>query len=65
LPTNKRVIKPESLRNAEGIFLTLSSLGVVPVVSLDGEPVNESPLVEKIRLGYRDVVRRETGTNPT
>jgi aminodeoxychorismate lyase len=62
VPTNKRVIKPESLRKAEGIFVTLSSLGVVPVVNLDGEPVNESPLVEKIRLAYHDVVRRETGT---
>jgi aminodeoxychorismate lyase len=62
VPTNKRVIKPESLRKAEGMFVTLSSLGVVPVVSLDGEVVNESPLVDKIRLAYHDVVRRETGT---
>jgi aminodeoxychorismate lyase len=64
LPTNKRVIKLESLRKAEGMFATLSSMGVVPVVSLDGEPASESPLVEKIRLAYHDVVRRETGTSP-
>ena len=36
LTTNKRVIKPEMLRNAEGIFITNSALGIVPVVSFDG-----------------------------
>jgi len=58
LPTNKRVIKPESLRNAEGIFLTLSSLGIVLVCSLDGEPVSESAEVEKIRRAYWDAVAK-------
>ena len=46
LPTNKRVIKPEALRNSEGIFITQSALGIVPVTSFDGEPVAPSPLVE-------------------
>src|SRR2546422_25610 len=45
LPTSKKVIKPESLRNAEAIFLTLSSYGIVSVSSLDGEPIQDSPLV--------------------
>jgi aminodeoxychorismate lyase len=52
LPTNKKVIKPESLRNSEAIFLTLSSLGIVSVSSLDGEPINDSPLVDKLRQAY-------------
>ena len=46
LPTNKRVIKPGALRNSEGIFITQSALGIVPVAALDGEPVAPSPLVE-------------------
>ena len=48
LQTNKRVIKPEALRNSEGIFVTQSALGIVPVASFDGEPVAPSPLVDQI-----------------
>ncbi len=39
LPSNKRVIKPESLRKSDGIFLSLSSLGIVPVCAIDGEGI--------------------------
>jgi branched-subunit amino acid aminotransferase/4-amino-4-deoxychorismate lyase len=59
LETNKRVIKPEMLRNAEGIFITTSALGIVPIVSFDGEPVAPSPLVDQIATAYNDMLLRE------
>jgi aminodeoxychorismate lyase len=59
LPTNKRVIKPEALRNAEGIFLTQSALGVVTISSLNGEQVPQSPLVEKIHRVYCEMLAKE------
>jgi len=59
LETNKRVIKPEMLRNAEGIFVTNSALGIVPVVSFDGEPVAPSPLVDQIANVYNEMLLRE------
>lgn len=59
LPTNKRVIKPEALRNAEGIFLTQSVLGIVTISLLDGEPVPPSPLVDKIHAAYCEMLARE------
>jgi len=59
LETNKRVIKPEMLRNAEGIFITNSALGIVPVVSFDGEPVAPSPLVDQIATAYNEILMRE------
>ena len=59
LATNKRVIKPEMLRNAEGIFITNSALGLVPVVSFDGEPVAPSPLVDQIGSAYNEMLLRE------
>ncbi len=59
LPTNKRVIKPEALRNAEGIFLTQSALGVVIISSLDGETVAQSPLVEQIHRAYCEMLAKE------
>lgn len=59
LETTKRVIKPEMLRNAEGIFVTQSALGIVPVVSFDGLPVAPSPLVDQIATAYNDMLTRE------
>lgn len=58
--TNKRVIKPEHLRNAAGFFVTQSALGIVPVVSFDGEPVAPSPLVDQIAGAYNKIVLRES-----
>jgi branched-subunit amino acid aminotransferase/4-amino-4-deoxychorismate lyase len=57
--TNKRVVKPEMLRNAEGIFITTSALGIVPVVSFDGEPVAPSPLVDQIATTYNQMLLNE------
>jgi branched-subunit amino acid aminotransferase/4-amino-4-deoxychorismate lyase len=59
LQTNKRVIKREALKNAEAIFLSQSALGVVSITSLDGEPVPESPLVEKIYASYCEMLAKE------
>jgi aminodeoxychorismate lyase len=58
LQVNKRVIKPESLRNSEGIFVTQSALGIVPVVSFDGEPVAPSPLVDQIAQAYNEMLAK-------
>ncbi len=58
LTTNKRVIKPEALRNSEGIFITQSALGIVPVVAFNGEPVASSPLVEQIAGAYSELLAR-------
>lgn len=56
LQTNKRVIKPEALRNSDGIFITQSALGIVPVSDFDGEPVNASPLVDQIAAAYYEML---------
>ncbi len=58
LQTNKRVIKPEALRNCQGIFVTQSALGIVPVVSFDGEPVASSPLVDQIARAYDEMLAK-------
>jgi aminodeoxychorismate lyase len=58
LLTNKRVIKPEALKNSEGIFITQSAFGIVPVVAFDGEPVAPSPLVDQIFNAYRELLAK-------
>jgi branched-subunit amino acid aminotransferase/4-amino-4-deoxychorismate lyase len=60
LENSKRVIKPEHLRNAEGIFVTQSAFGIVPVASFDGEPVAPSPLVDQIATAYNEMMKRES-----
>jgi branched-subunit amino acid aminotransferase/4-amino-4-deoxychorismate lyase len=58
LPTNKRVIKPEALKNSEGLFVTQSAFGIVPVATFDGEPVAPSPLVDQIFGAYRELLAK-------
>ncbi|HVU08686.1 MAG TPA: aminotransferase class IV [Verrucomicrobiae bacterium] len=56
LPVNKRVIKPEALRNSKGIFVTQSVFGIVPVSTFDGETVAPSPLVDQIAHAYNEML---------
>jgi aminodeoxychorismate lyase len=56
LQTNKRVIKPEALRNSAGIFVTQSAFGIVPISTLDGEPVAPSPLVDQVSSAYNELL---------
>ncbi|MGA2243107.1 MAG: aminotransferase class IV [Verrucomicrobiota bacterium] len=58
LPTNKCVIKPKALRNSEGIFITQSALGIVPVITLDGEPVAPSPLLDPVLRAYHEMLAK-------
>ena len=58
LQTNKRVIKPEALRNSKGIFVTQSALGIIPVSVFDGEPVAPSPLVDQIAQAYNEMLMK-------
>jgi branched-subunit amino acid aminotransferase/4-amino-4-deoxychorismate lyase len=58
LPTRKSVIMPEGLRHSDGVFLAFTSLGIVPVVEIDGEVVRESPLTHQICQAYWDAVAK-------
>ncbi len=59
LETDKCVIKPPMLRNAGGMFVTQSALGIVPVVAFDGWPVAPSPLVDQIASAYNELLVHE------
>ncbi len=60
LKTREELVTPEELKNRHGVFLSLSSRGVVDVMTLDGQALQHSPLVEKLRLSYWDLVRAES-----
>ncbi|MCX6895515.1 MAG: aminodeoxychorismate lyase [Verrucomicrobia bacterium] len=52
-------ILPAQLRAVDGVFVSLSSFGVVEAVSLDGQSLNASPLVEKLRAAYETLLCAE------
>jgi branched-subunit amino acid aminotransferase/4-amino-4-deoxychorismate lyase len=58
LPANKCIIKPEALRESEGLFVTQSALGIVPVATLDGKPVAPSPLLDPIARAYQEMLAK-------
>jgi branched-subunit amino acid aminotransferase/4-amino-4-deoxychorismate lyase len=52
----------ERLRDAAGIFLTFSSLGIVEAVSLNGKPLARSPLTRQLHTAYHQLLARESDT---
>ncbi|HEY1173119.1 MAG TPA: aminodeoxychorismate lyase [Verrucomicrobiae bacterium] len=56
----ERSVFPEQLRECRGIFLTLSTLGIVEATHLDGFALPTSSLVKALQDVYREVLERET-----
>ena len=52
-------VPPDELRRAEGVFVTLSTLGVVEAEELDGKVLQRSPLVAWLRAAYVELLARE------
>lgn len=50
----------EQLRRADGVFLSLSSSGIVEAIALDGIPLSRSPITEKLRAAYNELLQRES-----
>jgi branched-chain amino acid aminotransferase len=53
LPTAERSCRLWQLQQAEGVFLTNSSLEIVPAIALDGIPLRESPLTKELHFAYQ------------
>ena len=60
LETNKRVVKPQQLQRSEGIFITQSVYGIVPIAAFDGQPIAPSPLVDQIASAYNGILIAES-----
>jgi branched-chain amino acid aminotransferase len=52
LPCREAFTTPSRLHRAQGVFLTLSSLGVAEAVALDGIPLPQSNLTLKLTAAY-------------
>lgn len=60
LPVMEKNVGISELKRADGIFLSLSSFGVVEGSSLDGEACAQSPLSKKIAHSYNQLLERES-----
>jgi aminodeoxychorismate lyase len=63
LPASERAITPKEFGEVDGVLVTLSTIGVVEAISVDGFKLPRSPAVSDLRAAYRALVRAETGAN--
>lgn len=61
VPTVEAGITPEALRAQDGVFLSLSTLGIVEALTLDGAAVRRSSLTSSLRDDYWRLVQQEAG----
>jgi aminodeoxychorismate lyase len=58
IPVREKNIRLKNLAQANGIFLSLSSLGIIEAESLDGKILDQSPLAGKIALFYNEMLMK-------
>ncbi|MDB6018873.1 MAG: ilvE [Pedosphaera sp.] len=56
IPTRELGITPTNLPRVQGVFLSLSSWGIVEVTHLDNQPLGRSPLVNKLQSAYAQII---------
>jgi branched-subunit amino acid aminotransferase/4-amino-4-deoxychorismate lyase len=59
LPTREAAISAGRLAEVDGVFLSLSSVGIAEGVALDGQPLRQSPVTNRLRLAYLDLLCAE------
>lgn len=64
VPIQEAAPRPKELLRAQGVFLTLSTRGVVEAVTLDGHPLQRSSVVGTIQARYRQLLKTETAAGP-
>jgi branched-subunit amino acid aminotransferase/4-amino-4-deoxychorismate lyase len=58
IPAAQKNVRPKHLARADGIFLSLSSSGIIAAKSLDGQKLKHSPLVARIAKAYGERLLR-------
>ena len=53
IPVGEVRTTPEQLFTCDGVFLTLSTLGIVEAIALDGRPLRRSPVVLALQDAYQ------------
>ncbi|HEV2331018.1 MAG TPA: aminotransferase class IV [Verrucomicrobiae bacterium] len=56
IPVREKNIRPKDMMQADGLFLSISSRGVVEVSSLDGKAFQNSKLIAEVRRVYHNLL---------
>jgi len=62
---HERNVTPEALREADGVFISLSSLGVVEISHIDEVELRRSEIIAQLRKAYEYLVQTETSADST
>jgi branched-chain amino acid aminotransferase len=57
--THQIAATPNHLVQAQGVFLTMTSFGVVEATSLDGRPLSTAPLTGKIHAAFNEILNTD------
>jgi aminodeoxychorismate lyase len=60
IKTRERAPRAKEVFSAQGVFLSLSSRGIVEAVELDGRKLRRAGIVKQIRQAYEELLRAET-----
>ena len=60
LPCAEKSVTPKELLVTDGVFVSLSSVGIAEGVALDNQPLRRSPLTERIWAAYHRLLQEET-----
>ncbi len=60
IPVQEENITPDKLLQVQGAFLSLSSSGIIEAVTLNNQPLRQSPLTHQIRASYHALVVAES-----
>jgi aminodeoxychorismate lyase len=60
VPCREENITVAGLSNSEGVFVSLSSYGIVQAISLDSHPLPIHPLTATLHSAYAELLHRET-----
>jgi branched-subunit amino acid aminotransferase/4-amino-4-deoxychorismate lyase len=60
IPFAEQTISPAQLREVGGVFVTVTTRGVVEAMSLDGVPLARSSVVAMLRDAYEKLLARES-----
>jgi branched-subunit amino acid aminotransferase/4-amino-4-deoxychorismate lyase len=58
-------ITAEQIKEADGVFLSVTSAGIVECGWLDGVALSRSPLCRKLQASYRELLEAETSPAPS
>jgi branched-subunit amino acid aminotransferase/4-amino-4-deoxychorismate lyase len=60
LPCREENITPSRLSGSDGVFVSLSSYGIIQAISLDSHPLRVHPMTSMLHRAYADLLQRET-----